>query len=215
MRRFSLLLLLVAVAGIGYFVGARAKDEPAKEPRSLEVVPTPNALTALRRLARLETAQFSLERVIDLKDKQSRFFGMVEAKDAILLVAAGTVTAGIDFGALQEKQIEVNWSEKRITLTLPAAQVLSVHLDEQRTYVHTRATDKLATRRETLETEARREAERGFEQAAQSEHLLSIAESNAEKTVRSLLDSLGFERIELRFEAHGLSGERPGERGNL
>lgn len=200
MKRVALVLLVAAASGAGYFFGTRAKEEPKENPEKLEVTPTPNALVAMRRLARLETAQFNLERVIDLKNKQSRFLGMVEAKDAILLVAAGTVTAGIDFTDLPESRAQVDWSKKRITLTLPRARVLSVHLDEQRTYVHTRATDALATRRETLETEARREAERGFEQAAKSEHLLAIAESNAEKTVRSLLESLGFEQVELRFD---------------
>ncbi|OQX68372.1 MAG: hypothetical protein B6A08_10770 [Sorangiineae bacterium NIC37A_2] len=206
MKRLGTLLVIALVAAVAYHFGKKAEKEVEPESSTLELTPTPTALTAVRRLARLETAQFNLERVIDLKDQQKRLMGTIEAQDAILLVAAGTVSAGIDFTQMEESSARVDWPSKSISITLPPASVFSVALDEKRTYVHTRKTDVLATRRESLETEARREAERGFLEAAKNQHLLSIAETNADKTVRSLLESLGFERIEIRF-----AETRPGE----
>lgn len=199
MKRLATLLLITLVAAVAYHFGKKAQKEAEPPVSTLELTPTPTALTAVRRLARLETAQFNLERVIDLKDQQKRLMGTIETQDAILLVAAGTVSAGIDFTQMEESSAHVDWSKKAIVITLPPASVFSVALDEKRTYVHTRKTGVLATRRESLETEARREAERGFLEAAQNQQLLSIAEANAEKTVHSLLESLGFERVEIHF----------------
>jgi len=64
------------------------------------VRPTPDVLVAVRDLARLESASFHMERVIDLSDKQSKLWGMINTEDAILLVAVAEVTAGIDLQKL-------------------------------------------------------------------------------------------------------------------
>ncbi len=42
------------------------------------VRPTPSVITAVRDLARLETAEVHVEKVVDLTDRQSRFFGLIE-----------------------------------------------------------------------------------------------------------------------------------------
>jgi hypothetical protein len=56
----------------------------------------PALLLSVRELARLELLELHLEKVLDLAEKQSRFFGLIETTDAILLVAAGDVTLGVD-----------------------------------------------------------------------------------------------------------------------
>jgi hypothetical protein len=82
---------------------------------------------------------------------------------------------------------------------LPRPEILSVRLDNQNTYVHTRKTDALAVRAQTLETRARQEAERELEQAALSTGILRRAEDNAARTVKSLVQSLGFEQVTVEF----------------
>jgi hypothetical protein len=47
-----------------------------------------------------------------------------------------------------------------------------------------------------LETEVRQEAERQLQQAAMADGILRTAEQNATTTITSLLQGLGFERIE-------------------
>ncbi len=96
-----------------------APDEP-EEPDTVTVVrPTPNVVVAMRDLARLESAEYHMERVVDLRDRQTRLFGMVEAEDAILLVAAGDVIAGVDFTAMRDGDVVVEPELSRATLTLP------------------------------------------------------------------------------------------------
>jgi hypothetical protein len=75
--------------------------------------------------------------------------------------------------------------------------VFSARLDNQRTYVHTRTTDVLARRSQTLETRARQEAERTLQQAALESGLLTRADRNAARTVESLVRSLGYTDVDV------------------
>jgi len=198
---FIILGGLALVFGGGSFA-FQALLKRANEPAStsVEVVrPTPQVMTSMRQLALLQTSSFHMERVIDLRDRQSHFFGMVHAEDAILLVAAGDVTAGVDLSTLRDEDIEVDMPAQRVRIALPPAQILSATLDNQATYVHTRRTDSLAKRQETLETRARQEAERTLRDAAITGGILDRARENAERAVRGLATSLGFSKVELSF----------------
>ena len=164
-----------------------------------ELRATPAVVTALRELSRLESAQARVERVIDLRDRQESIFGLIEASDAILLVAAGDVVAGVDLSELGEGDVSVSEDRREAEVRLPRAAVLSARLDNDATYVHTRTTELLARRSETLETRARQAAERELEAAAVEAGLLTRADANAERTVASLLRALGFERVSVEF----------------
>jgi hypothetical protein len=162
------------------------------------VQPTPNVLVAVKDLARLESASFHMERVIDLTDKQSMLFGLVQSEDAILLVAVADVSAGVDLQQLRSDDIVADPQEKRVTITLPAPEVFHAELDNSKTYVHTRHTGALATRKENLETRARQEAEHSLIEAALQAGLLSRASDNARRAVEGLVRGLGYSQIEVK-----------------
>lgn len=188
-------LLIVAALGAGLLVGRVTAEKPAP-PTSVTVVrPTPNVVTAIRDLSRLQTAEAHIERVIDLTDKQSRLFGLIEAQDAILLVASGSVTAGVDLSKLGDGDVTVDPERRSARVRLPKPEVLDSKLDGERTFVHARNTDLLAQRKETLETRARQEAERSLTEAALKAQLLERARKNAEQTVERLVRSLGYEQV--------------------
>lgn len=192
--------LLIAIgAATGLFVARRGAEPVTARPNVTEVRASPDVITAVRQLARLEGVVFYLERVIDVREKQSRFFDLVQAEDAILLVAAGEVTAGVDLGALRPGDVVTDPARETVILTLPRATVLSRRLDNNRTYVHTRRTDTWAVQQEHLETRARQEAERTLEEAALQAGILQHAEESVGRTVESLLRSLGYRQIEIRF----------------
>lgn len=198
----------VAAAGTGLVLGIVAPrlfasalpslpTLPALSASASVLRPTPDVIVAVKSLARLETAAFHLERVIDLREKQSQLFGLIASEDAILLVAAADVTAGVDLRRLSPDDIEVTDDSRRVRITLPASEIFHAALDPEKTYVHTRRTDLLARRNETLETNARREAERALTQAALDGGILDKADHNAHRIVHELLASLGFQRIEI------------------
>ena len=156
---------------------------------------TPSVVVAVRDLARLESVAYHVERVIDVRDRQSRLFGLIRTQDAILFVAVGEVIGGVDLNELAEKDVVVDREKGTATITLPPARVLSVRLDNERSWVYSRTTDVLAQRREDLETRARQEAERTLEQAALDAGILQRARENAERTVASLVRSLGYTTV--------------------
>ncbi|HYQ27085.1 MAG TPA: DUF4230 domain-containing protein [Polyangiaceae bacterium] len=200
------LLALLGMLGAGLLVGVLASKSCA--PPSLPVIPplsssitvvhpTPNVLLAVKDLARLESASFHMERVIDLSDKQSHLFGLVQSEDAIMLVAVADVSAGVDLQQLKADDIVVDAAEKRVTLTLPAPEVFHAELDNSKTYVHTRHTGALAARKENLETRARQEAEHSLIEAALQAGLLSRASENARRAVEGLVRGLGYSQVEV------------------
>ena len=204
-RRSWLVAAVVGGAGlVGLSVGLLLPRVPPKLPSlpplssSVSVLrPTPDVVTAVRALARLETTAFHMERVIDLKDQQSRLFGLVSGEDAILLVAVADVTAGVDLGQVGHADVELSPDRKRVRIQLPRAVVLQTVLDSEHTYVHTRRTDLLARRNDTLETNARKEAERTLTQAALSAGILDKADDQARRVIRELVTALGFSEVEV------------------
>jgi hypothetical protein len=195
----AIFLLCGGAGGAAYLWLERVKQQATSlEPVSV-LRPTQTVVTSMRQLALLQTVSFHLERVIDLRDRQNHLFGMVQSEDALLLVAAGDVTAGVDLATLRDGDVVVDPQTKHAKVLLPPARVLAATLDNDATYVHTRRTDALARRGETLETRARQEAERSLRDAAVAGGILQRARDGAERTVSSLLRSLGFEVVEVRF----------------
>jgi hypothetical protein len=193
-------MLAFCAAGVGLFVGrCSAKPGPAPSGSVTVLRPTPNVVTAIRDLSRLESAEFQIERVIDLTDKQTRFFGLLETKDALLLIASGTVVAGVDLSELKEGDVVADPQKKAVRIKLPPAKILGSRIDNERTYVHTRRTDALAERRESLETRARQEAERSIVEAARQSGIIDRARRNSQRTIESLVRSLGYDEVSVEF----------------
>ena len=201
LRGASLVLLVVIVACVGgavaSWVGSLLREPEPTE--TLVVRPTADVVVAMRDLARLESSSYHVERVIDLSSEQQRFGGLLRAEDSILLIAAADVVAGVDLAQMQDGDVVIEPEARRATITLPPVEILSARLDNDRTYVHRRDTDLLARRRDSLETDARREAERTLRQAAIDSGILDRAERNAERTVEALVRSLGYDHVDVRF----------------
>ena len=181
---------------LAYFVGRGTKVEDA----SPLVRQTPDVIVAVQDLARLETVSFHIERVIDMRDRQQALFGLIKAEDAVLLVAAGDVTAGVDLAKFSQLGVIRNEKQFTATLTLPPPEVLITRLDNERTFVHTRNTDVLAKRNETLETRARKEAERTLRAAAIKAGILERARENAERVIASLVRSFGYSEVLINWQ---------------
>jgi hypothetical protein len=162
---------------------------------------TSAVVAAVRDLAQLESASYHMERVIDLRDRQTHLYGLFESEDALLLVAAADVVAGVDLRQLRDGDVQFDPVAHVAHIRLPPPSVLWARLDNQRTYVHTRKTDALALRGETLETRARQEAEQMLRDAALEAGILERARDNAAHTVKTLIQSLGFDRVEVDFRA--------------
>ena len=199
-RRWALgavsIVLLAACVATAFVIGR------ARAPASADHIvsrATPDVILAMRDLSRLEAATFHMEKVIELTDEQSHLFGLVQAKDQILLVAVGDVVAGVDMARLDDSDVQVDAAGGGVRVVLPAPEVLSTAIDEAQTHVYGRTTDLLATRKEQLEGLARKEAAEQIERGAREGGILDRARSSAERTVRALLASLGYQRVVIEW----------------
>jgi Protein of unknown function (DUF4230) len=163
----------------------------------------PAVVTAIRDMARLDATSFHIEKVVEVSEAQSQLWGLVEAKDALLLVAVGDVVAGVDLAALRDADVTVDAPSHTVHLRLPAATVTSATLDERATHVYSRSTDTLARRNEQLEGAARLKAEEQMRQAAIDAGILDRARASVERTLRSLLRALGYENADLDWADRG------------
>lgn len=114
--------------------------------------------------------------------------------ESVLLIAVGEVRAGVDLDELEQGDVRV--ADESITIDLPEPEILSSGLDEERTRVYDREQGLLNfSPDEDLETEARREAITEIEAAARDNGILDRAQQNAETSLRSFTQSLGFEEV--------------------
>lgn len=197
--RFAWPAAFVAVTAIG--VGYLREQKPPVESVVKVEHEGPTVIRDLRALARLETTAMHVEKIIDVKDHQTRLHGMVDAEDSLLFVATGEVILGVDLARLEDADVRFDAATKTAYVTLPPPEVLSTRFDEMHSYVHSRSTDFLAKRNESLEGTARREAVAAFEKAARSSSSMDRAREQAEKQIRALGSAWGASSVVVRWKA--------------
>lgn len=210
-RNWVATFLLIIVAVAAYFVVQSVREgaqqaqqafQPIQQANSamqtqvselLNPTPTviPDPVTIIhdvRALARLETIQYSIEKVITAEIGQGTFdflFG-----DRLLFVAHGVVIAGIDM----EKIVPENMQMENgvLFVTLPPAEIFIATLDNEKSYVYDRETGVLTHGDVNLETTARQAAEQEIYKAAVEDGILKLAQQNAETYLAKFFDALGY-----------------------
>lgn len=159
------------------------------------IIPDPvTIIHEIQSLARLETIHYSVEKVITAETGQGPFgflFG-----DRLLLVAHGSVIAGVDLAEIEESDISIDGNGV-VTLQLPPAEVFIAALDNEKTYVYDREVGFLRRGDVELESAARLAAEEAILEAALSDGILEQAQVNAEAYLFRLLGSLGFSNVRI------------------
>lgn len=162
--------------------------------RTLSIdVSQPTVVDRIQRLQRLETVVYTMDKLVT-GAKENPIFPDFLAGDRLLMLVHGEVVAGIDFADLKPGDVRVNG--KQIQLHLPAAQVFRTRIDSAKTRVYSRQTGLLVPTDPNLETQVRQEAERQLQEAAMADGILRTAQQNAASTISSLLQGLGFEKID-------------------
>lgn len=153
------------------------------------IIPDPiTIINSVQALARLETIQYSVEKVITAEIGQGDFtflFG-----DKLLFVAHGVVIAGIDMGKLGAKDMQM--VNGVLNVRLPPAEIFISSLDNDKSYVYDRETGMLTNGDQNLETSARQRAEIEIKKAALEDGILAKAQLNAESYLTKFFGALGF-----------------------
>lgn len=209
----SILILVVLAAGV-YFIVQTVRETAASAAQPFEQVnqanqalqtqvaqlanPTPTIIpdpvtyiNEVRALARLETIQYSVEKVITAEIGQGTFgfaFG-----DKLLFVAHGIVIAGIDMEKLQPSDLRFDGSV--LYVRLPPTEIFIATLDNEKSYVYDRETGLLTKGNVDLETLARQTAESEIRKAALEDGILLQGERNAEAYLLKFFNALGYNAV--------------------
>jgi hypothetical protein len=153
------------------------------------IIPDPiTIISDVHALARLETIQYTVEKVITAENGQGNLgflFG-----DKLLYVAHGFVIAGIDMSKLEPGDMQM--VNGVLNVRLPAAEVFVTTLDNSKSYVYQRDTGLLTKENIDLQTLAQRSAEDEIKKAALEDGILKLAQQNAETYLSKFFGALGF-----------------------
>ncbi len=203
------LLVIVSLAAIGAIWAVQHTTQLAFQPisdttrgLSTQVAeflhPTPTILpdpvtiiNQIRPLARLETIQYTIEKVITAEKGQDFLAPLLG--DRLLFVGHGYVTAGINLESLGSKDLVVE--DGALKIHLPEAEIFDATLDNDQSYVYDRQTGLLTHGDINLETLARQAAVEQIRQAAIDDGILVQAQTNAEALMLSLLNKLGYTQV--------------------
>jgi hypothetical protein len=197
----GLFLGVLFVGSMGWLMASRTSGRAvlnhmwsAVTGRTLTIdVSRPTVVDRIQRLQRLETVVYTMDKLVT-GAKENPIFPDFLAGDRLLMMVHGEVVAGIDFSSLKLGDVRVDG--KQIHLHLPVSQVFRTRIDSAKTRVYSRQTGLLVPTDPNLETEVRQEAERQLQEAALADGILGTAQQNAASTISSLLQGLGFEKID-------------------
>lgn len=157
------------------------------------IIPDPvTIIRDIRSLARLETIQYTVEKVIQAETPAGGIFAKLFG-DKLIFVAHGKVIAGIDLQRITPDDLAVKGQV--LYMTLPAPEIFITALDNEKSYVYDRETGLLTKGDTQLESTARQAAEEEITRAALEDGILEQALVNAETYLYRLLGQLGYQEV--------------------
>ncbi|WP_075983244.1 DUF4230 domain-containing protein [Bacillus massilinigeriensis] len=189
------LLIIGALIGSGLsflFSGSKAEIEKG------------SFVEQMKDLSSLATSQAYVKAVIEKEDNQ--LFGyeikknIPGTKRKLFLIIPGTVTAGVDLKQLEQKDMKINQSERKVTVTLPRATMIqepSLDLENAQTF-----SIEGIFRNEVNWDEAydlAEEAKDQIEKEAITQGILQRAEKNAEKTLKEFFKQFDY-KMEVKYQ---------------
>lgn len=202
-------LITLLIAGGAWLAGLMPGLGSPFAERSVDRSP-PALLRSLEELREFRAATAHFETIVDVERDTANVPSFLKG-ERTLFVAVGSVDAGVDFSRLDAEAIDVSADRRAVSLTLPRARALKPRVDTARSRVFERErglVDRLGSVFEdnpTSERELYLLSERKLAAAAAdpASGLVSSAERNTRAMLEGLLLGLGFERVNVRFQAAG------------
>ena len=193
-KKIFLIVFIAVVFGAGIWLGivvshVVANRSGLREERTVAVV------REIQSLSDLVTVKYVVEKVIVLESPPSSTLGQfVQGNNRVLMLAHGTVKAGIDLKRLKPEDVQFSGTSVRIHL--PPPQITDAYLDERETKVIDWQKGFLRDFDKDLEQTARQNAVDDIRRAARVDGILGEANQRARMELASLLGKAGFKNIE-------------------
>jgi hypothetical protein len=150
----------------------------------------------IQQLNRLETTSYTIERVVDVSQGSSiPVIGDFLAGDKLLLIANGTVVAGVDLSKLKAEDVTISPDGNTVTVRLPPAEIFSRTLNNDKTRVYSRDRGFFAPDNPELETQARLVAETEILRAACEDNILQKASDEGQRAVQQIFGLAEFQQV--------------------
>jgi hypothetical protein len=159
--------------------------------------PASGIVTALQQMQDLATSEYTLTKVVKASDNQT-WYKVGDRK--ILITCEAKVKAGIDFASMDTRYVSKNG--KSISIQLPPPKIISINIPPEKIQV---AYQDIGFFRSSFTIEEQnnllRQAERQINAKATTLGILEDARANTRTWLTGYLSGLGFEEIDIQFEA--------------
>jgi hypothetical protein len=204
----ALLLAIVGVfAAIGFWIVSMIRDVADAVPTPSDIAAVfepepyeeigPVVISSIRDLANLTTIE-SVQYTIVEKGNDRGWLSWARG-DSVQLFAVAKIGAGVDLSQVTVRDVTLG-EDGVVELTLPAAAIQYVSVDNEATQVLDRETGLFTKGDPELETEARQVADEVLVQGALDDGLLAEAEANAEEVLSDFLIGLGYRDVIVEFQ---------------
>ncbi len=156
----------------------------------------PDVVAKIHRLGRVQTVVYSLDTVVE--GNPSAATRHAPGGERELLVVHGESSAGMDLAQVKLEDVRIDAGGHGVHVTLPASQIFSTALDNQRTRAYSHAAGTLVAEEQELSPDLHAKAEGQIQQMARTDGILDAASKNARDLVTAQLYGLGFEQVDVQ-----------------
>jgi hypothetical protein len=166
----------------------------------------PVLLQSIVQLSKYEAASGNFQVVVDISSGGSILPSFLEGSDT-LFIGVGTENAYVDFSKLKGQDVQVSADRLSATLILPKAQLDPAQLDVQQSYIFAQQQGLFTRINSFLSGNPNSQqavyelAQKQIEGAAAKSQLIADAQKNTTAMLTSLLQSLGFKTVTVKFTA--------------
>ena len=164
----------------------------------------PVLLQSIVQLSKYEAASGTFQVVVDISSGGSILPSFLEGSDT-LFIGIGTENAYVDFSKLKGPNVQVSADRLTAALTLPKAQLEAAQLNVQQSYVFAQQQGLFTRVNSFLSGNPNSQqavyelAQKQIEGAAAKSQLVADAEKNTTAMLTSLLQSLGFKNVSVKY----------------
>lgn len=190
-RAGSIIIGAVLVAGLYFIIAGVARLSPFGGEEYTQVGPT--VVDSVRDVAKLTTVEMVEYTTVE---KGNNFGWLNWARgDRIFLFAVARIGAGVDMDQMTTDSFEVDGDTGRVTVQLPAPEIIFVEVDSNATQVFDRDTGLFTKGDPQLESDARQVAQEVLVNSALEHGILEKAEENAKITIANFLRGVGYAEV--------------------
>ncbi|WP_211244473.1 DUF4230 domain-containing protein [Actinospica robiniae] len=164
----------------------------------------PVLLQSIVQLSKYEAASGNFQVVVDISSNGSILPSFLEGSDT-MFIGIGTENSYVDFSKLKGQDVQVSADRLTASLILPKAQLDPAQLDVQQSYVFAQQQGLFTRINNFLSGNPNSQqavyelAQKQIEAAAAKSELVADAEKNTTAMLTSLLQSLGFKNISVKY----------------